>query len=189
MSVHEIIEAIRIASEVHAKGRRKGSGDPYINHPIRVAELLALDRATPTEISAGALHDVLEESDLSEDWLRSIVDLDVAQLVIEVTDPVEIRDLPRLERKQAQAAQYKTARHETRRIKLADAIANLEDLIKTSASWSPDNALNYVEGAEILIEACKEASGMLGALAMNKCIDARRHFENIGRHADVIHSC
>jgi guanosine-3',5'-bis(diphosphate) 3'-pyrophosphohydrolase len=62
----KFIEALKFASEKHVSQRRKGCADiPYINHPIRVAELLfTTGGITDTEVlSAAILHDVLEDTD------------------------------------------------------------------------------------------------------------------------------
>lgn len=178
MDFSEFAAALRFAAVAHKEGRRKGSRAPYINHPLRVVELLALARAEPKTIQAGALHDVLEETDLTPADLAQEIDLDVIEIVVDVTDPPELSNMVRLERKAAQASKYRTARIESRQIKLADAISNLEDLMETALHWDSEDALNYIEGAEILIEACRDASGFLAAIADSAVEKARKLFED-----------
>ena len=82
------LEAIRrafeFAHEAH-EGQERESGDPYITHPMAVAETLAelqLDTAT---ICAALLHDVAEDTAISIENLESRFGSEVARLVDGVT--------------------------------------------------------------------------------------------------------
>ncbi len=79
-----IEKAYRIASEAHKEQRRK-SGEPYIIHPLNVAIILAdleLDKET---IVAGLLHDVVEDTIMTEAEIEKEFSADVALLVDGVT--------------------------------------------------------------------------------------------------------
>ena len=79
-----IEKAYRAAAEAHKNQFRK-SGEPYIIHPLNVAIILAdleLDKET---IVAGLLHDVVEDTAMTEDDLRREFGEDVALLVDGVT--------------------------------------------------------------------------------------------------------
>ncbi len=79
-----IEKAYKLASEAHKDQRRK-SGEPYIVHPLNVAIILAeleLDKET---IVAGILHDVVEDTRMTEEDLVREFGKDVAQLVDGVT--------------------------------------------------------------------------------------------------------
>ena len=79
-----IEKAYRIASEAHKDQLRK-SGEPYIIHPLNVAIVLAdleLDKET---IVAGILHDVVEDTFMTEEDLVREFGQDVALLVDGVT--------------------------------------------------------------------------------------------------------
>lgn len=79
-----IEKAYRIASQAHKDQQRK-SGEPYIIHPLNVAIILAdleLDKET---IIAGILHDVVEDTIMTEEDLIKEFGEDVALLVDGVT--------------------------------------------------------------------------------------------------------
>jgi len=79
-----ISKAYQVASEAHQEQERK-SGEPYIIHPLNVAIILAdleLDKET---IIAGILHDVVEDTKLTEADLIREFGQDVASLVDGVT--------------------------------------------------------------------------------------------------------
>ncbi len=66
VDLKEVLRAYEIAEAAHA-GQRRRSGEPYIVHPIGVAEVLAeLGMDTPT-IVAALLHDTVEDTHLSVD--------------------------------------------------------------------------------------------------------------------------
>ncbi len=79
-----IQKAYRVAAEAHKDQMRK-SGEPYIIHPLNVAIILAeleLDKET---IVAGLLHDVVEDTVMTEEDLKREFGDDVALLVDGVT--------------------------------------------------------------------------------------------------------
>lgn len=57
----KIMEAYRMAQAAHA-GQVRDSGEPYINHPLAVADILAGLQMDDTTIIAGLLHDVVEDT-------------------------------------------------------------------------------------------------------------------------------
>ncbi|SET45626.1 GTP pyrophosphokinase [[Clostridium] aminophilum] len=84
-----IEKAYRIAFENHKDQKRK-SGEPYIIHPLCVAIILAdleLDKET---LTAGILHDVVEDTSMTYDQVKEEFGVEVAELVDGVTKLTQI---------------------------------------------------------------------------------------------------
>ncbi len=76
--------AYALASEAHRDQKRK-NGDPYITHPVAVADMLADMGLDPASIMAALLHDVIEDTSYTYEDLRSRFGAEVADLAEGVT--------------------------------------------------------------------------------------------------------
>ena len=79
-----IMKAYNLANEKH-KDQKRSSGEPYIIHPLNVAYILAdigLDEST---IAAALLHDVVEDTDVTDEYLRKEFSDEIADMVAGVT--------------------------------------------------------------------------------------------------------
>ena len=76
--------AFDFAFQLH-EGQFRASGDPYIVHPVAVADLLRDIGASASVIAAGFLHDVVEDTDVTPDQLESHFGPEVRELVEGVT--------------------------------------------------------------------------------------------------------
>jgi guanosine-3',5'-bis(diphosphate) 3'-pyrophosphohydrolase len=80
-----LIEAgYAFANEAHARQRRD-NGEPYITHPVAVAEILAGYRLDTRSIVTGVLHDVIEDTPVTLAELRQRFGAEIAGLVDGVT--------------------------------------------------------------------------------------------------------
>lgn len=124
--------AIELAKEAH-KGQLRQNGDDYVEHPIAVLRILmeaGLDLPLEAYLAA-VLHDILEETEISEEELRIFAGEEVAEVVKALTKGEEYYRLPRsvrdhkyLERIAALEKKYPYILL----IKMADKIHNLETL-------------------------------------------------------------
>ena len=91
----ELIQrAYRVAEEAH-RGQKRNSGEPYINHCLAVAQILAELHVPPEVLAAGLLHDTVEDTTVTLDGIRNDFGDVVAKLVDGVT---KLTNLPRVSR-------------------------------------------------------------------------------------------
>jgi len=154
-----ILRAASFAAKAHASQRRKGlAGIPYVNHVIEVAALVAETGGTDEEVAAALLHDVVEDSEVAIAEISDRFGAVVATLVSGLTDDPAWHGLPRTERKAAQAARLKDKPAAVRRIKIADQTANLRDIARDPHAWASGDALEYINCAKNVVEACRGLS-------------------------------
>ncbi|CAL0308685.1 unnamed protein product [Lupinus luteus] len=75
-----VIKAFCEAEKAH-RGQMRASGDPYLQHCLETAVLLALIGANSTVVAAGLLHDTLDDSFLTYDYIFEMFGAGVADLV------------------------------------------------------------------------------------------------------------
>ncbi len=79
-----IMKAYNLASEKH-KDQKRHSGEPYIVHPLNVAYILADVGLDDSTICAALLHDIVEDTDVTDEDLRKIFGEEIADMVAGVT--------------------------------------------------------------------------------------------------------
>jgi (p)ppGpp synthase/HD superfamily hydrolase len=152
LPVQRILAAAHFAAEKHAAQKRKGSGqEPYLNHLIEVAELVASStEELDTElVMAAFLHDTVEDTDVTLLELEQRFGSDVASLVAEVTDD---KALPKETRKRLQVENAPTRSPRAQTLKLADKISNLRSIIASPPTgWSTERKRQYFEWAKAVV--------------------------------------
>ena len=181
MSQDRVMGAALRAARWYSRQRRKGAaGEPYINHLLEVAALVA--EATGGKdadlIIAALLHDAVEDQAVSPAAIAGEFGDDVASLVAEVTDD---KTLPKAERKRLQVehAPDKSARAKV--LKLADKISNVTAIGKDPPlDWSIERQREYVQWARDVVSGLRGASPKLerafdrAAAEAERLIEARR---------------
>lgn len=121
-------KALALATKAHEGLKRKYSGNPYIEHPIEVAERIArLPWSTVEMVAASYLHDTVEDTDLTLADIERECGVVVAALVDGCTDKFAPENHPgnRKVRKQLEAERLGKETKHVKAIKLADIASNL----------------------------------------------------------------
>jgi len=163
-----IEKAFLFAYEKH-KGVRKGSTIPYIVHPLDVASILMKEGASEEVVSAGLLHDVLEDTDTNPHELKEGFGEEVAQLVKGASEPEEYWNQSKEEkrkswkkRKEHTIEYIKTADKKIKILICADKLSNIRDtkngLLLGKVDWAKFNAPQEEQKwyYEALLESLKD---------------------------------
>src|SRR6476469_8320501 len=81
----ELLRRAYVFSAFEHKGQVRRSGEPYLVHPLEVADLLADMRLDVVAIAAGLLHDIVEDTPNTNDKVRELFGEQVAHVVEGVT--------------------------------------------------------------------------------------------------------
>src|SRR4051794_15473883 len=140
-----VLSAADAAARWHVHQRRKGSAEePYINHLLEVASLVAeATGGKDTElVIAALLHDAIEDQEVPYELIEKEFGKKVADLVREVTDD---KTLTEEERKDKQVKTASKKSDNTKIIKLADKTSNLRNITYGPPStWSVKRRLDYI---------------------------------------------
>ncbi len=97
----ELIRRAYMFSALHHRGQKRASGEPYLVHPLAVADMLAEMRLDEVSVSTGLLHDVVEDTLIDLDTLRSYFGEEITHLVDGLTKIAHISNLSK-EKQQAE---------------------------------------------------------------------------------------
>lgn len=102
VDVDVVKKAYYFAEEAHKEQKRQ-SGEPYIIHPIAVAEILAELGMDTNTIVAGLLHDVIEDTECSHEKIVEIFNEEVADLIEGVTKLTKLGEMEYKTKEEQQA--------------------------------------------------------------------------------------
>ena len=128
--VGQVVKAYEFGARAH-EGQTRLSGEPYITHPIAVAQLLADMHLDSQTIVAAILHDVVEDTETSLDEIRQTFGDEVAMLVDAVSKLDQIQFNSRAEAQAESFRKMMLAMIEDIRVilvKLADRLHNMSTL-------------------------------------------------------------
>lgn len=161
----QIVDAIDFAASRHRDQRRKDPEEtPYVNHPIALARVLAVEAGVEdvATLVAAVLHDTIEDTDTTVSELRERFGDVVAGVVMEVTDD---KSLPKQRRKDLQVEHAARLSERARLVKLADKIANLRDMAASPpADWPIERRREYFNWAKGVIDGLRPVHARLEQL-------------------------
>lgn len=156
-----IFRAMEYAKAAHQGQVRKYTSEPYISHPFSVAGLVSSVTDNPYMVTASFLHDVVEDTDITLQHIRTEFGIKVSELVENLTDISVIKDGNRSVRKAIDREHTSNASPEAKTVKLADLIDNT----KTIVAFDPKFAKVYMAEKKLLLEVLKEGDSRLYEIA------------------------
>lgn len=157
MDSDNVKRAIEFATKAHGSQKRKYTGDPYIVHPIEVATMLATRGFSEEVVMAAILHDVVEDTPVTNAEIAKAFGSKVASLVGMVTDVSRPDDGNRKARKEMDRQHLAGASSEGKSIKLADLISNSKSITQHDANF----AKVYMSEKRELLAALKGGDSQL----------------------------
>jgi GTP diphosphokinase / guanosine-3',5'-bis(diphosphate) 3'-diphosphatase len=127
----EVVRKAYLFSAMHHKGQTRASGEPYLVHPLEVADLLADMRLDATSVSTGLLHDVVEDTLVDLGTIKEYFGEEIAYLVDGLTKIAQVSSLSK-EQRQAESLRKMVLAMTTDvrvvLIKLADRLHNMRTM-------------------------------------------------------------
>ncbi len=153
----KIAAAAVFAAKKHGDQRRK-TGEPYITHPIAVAEILMQIGMDADTVSAGLLHDTLEDTDTTEEEIATIFGKEVGEMVQAVTKISRITDEKSIQEAETIKKMFFAMSKDLRviLIKLADKLHNM----RTIDGLSPERRRAFAEDCLDIFAPIADSLGM-----------------------------
>lgn len=120
--------AIVFAVKAHHNSERRGKGFPYIVHPMEAMEIVATITPDQELLAAAALHDTIEDTDVTMEQIRSAFGDRIANLVQAESDRI-VEGVSEEEswrdRKQAAIDRLAAASHDAKIVAMGDKLSNM----------------------------------------------------------------
>lgn len=128
MDTELLDRAIVFAVQAHHNSERRGKGFPYIVHPMEAVEIVSTITPDQELLAAAALHDTIEDTDVTVEQLRAEFGDRIANLVHaesdQFTEGVSEEDSWH-DRKQAAIDRLAKASHDAKIVALGDKLSNM----------------------------------------------------------------
>ena len=168
---NRLVKAAHFAAVKHKTQRRKDAErTPYINHPLALANVLAIECGIDDiEVLCGALlHDTIEDTDTSREELLEAFGEQIAKIVFEVTDN---KSLAWQARKEAQISNAPLISEKAKLVKLADKICNLRDVSSSPPEgWSIKRRQEYFDWAIRVVDRLRGVHPDLETIFDQTCL-------------------
>ncbi len=128
--------AILFAVRAHSGTERRGKGFPYIVHPMEAVAIVATMTSDQELLAAAALHDTIEDTDVTVDTLRAEFGDRIAGLVAEESDVLiegQSEQESWHERKQTAIDRLCGASHDAKMVALGDKLSNMRAIARDYA--------------------------------------------------------
>jgi guanosine-3',5'-bis(diphosphate) 3'-pyrophosphohydrolase len=139
-------KAIIFAAQAHEGQRRKAGNTPYIAHPIAVGWILNDQGCDEDVVTAGILHDTVEDSSVEMDDLEKTFGKHIASIVGYVTEPDKSASWEI--RKRGLLDSIKTAPVEAKYVYCADKLHNVQSMMEMYQTYGDDLWAMFSRGFE-----------------------------------------
>ncbi len=126
-------KTLEFATAAHGEQKRKYTEEPYIVHPVAVAEKLRMFGFHESILCAALLHDVLEDTNVKQHELECEFGPIITRMVVDLTDVYTTDKFPKIrrkERKMLEAYRLWNIQGNSKSIKLADIIDNTPSIME-----------------------------------------------------------
>ena len=126
-------KAMHFAIDAHANTERRGKGFPYIVHPMEAVEIVATITSDQELLAAAALHDTVEDTDVTVEQIRAEFGDRVATLVDAESDKFvegETEEDSWRKRKQAAIDRLAAASHDAKIVAMGDKLSNMRAIAR-----------------------------------------------------------
>lgn len=162
--------AIVFAVRAHAGTERRGKGFPYIVHPMEAMAIVSTMTADQELLAAAALHDTVEDTDVTVEQIRAEFGPRIAALVADESDEMQAgvsEEESWHGRKQAAIDRLSRASHDAKMVALGDKLSNMRAIARDYAEQGESfwNLFHVTDRSEHewhyrgLADALRELSG------------------------------
>ena len=181
-----LIEKVQaFAAKAHEGQRRKFADEPYSNHVVRVMQTCNKVSTDEVLLSAALLHDVLEDTPVPEEDMRSFLNeifvqgdaervIDLVKERTDVYTPEVFPSWNRRKRKKMENDRLKDIDADAQTIKYADIIDNSTDIANIEYGFSAKYISEYMS----LLEVLNRGNSMLYREAIKTVTQAQQHIQN-----------
>ena len=152
-------KAIVFAVQAHHNTERRGKGFPYIVHPMEAVEIVASITPDQELLAAAALHDTIEDTDVTVEDIRREFGDRIAELVHSESDQIDGQlfnaetgneEATWHARKQAAIDRLAAASHDAKIVAMGDKLSNMrfiyrDYMTKGDALWAIFHAKNKAD--------------------------------------------
>lgn len=163
----KVSHAEAVATLAHDGQLRKYTGEPYIEHPRAVAELVKQAKnCDDSMIAAAWLHDTVEDTQITAPEIHSWFGAKVFKMVVDLTN-CDLDEGNRRERFQINMQRLSKASGATQTVKVCDILHNTSTIVRDN----PRFAGQYLEEKlEVLMHALTRADKALRQRAIEQCL-------------------
>jgi (p)ppGpp synthase/HD superfamily hydrolase len=172
--MEEIVQkALGFATKAHGEQKRKYTGEPYINHPVAVMNILKDLGFHESVLCAALLHDVVEDTPVKIQEIEEAFGPVITRMVLDLTDVYTAESFPNIRRKERKMLEcYRILKigGNAKSIKLADLIDNSISILE----HDPGFAKVYIKEKEELLFVLDGGDQRLMQMAVKSMLEAKK---------------